>query len=276
MRPNGPPRVAQAAWMLAQATGGRFSLGLGTQVRPHIERRYSAPFSPPGPRMAEYIGALRAIYAAFRGEKLSFEGEYYNFSLLPREWSPGPMVFADPAVYVAGVRPWMCRMIGETADGMLVHPLNSPAYLEQIVVPNVAAAGRAVALVCPVMTAVSDDESVRERQRQGIRARLAFYGSTPGYGVVFDASGWDGVGERLNLLQKERKLEEMMAVITDDMVDAFAITSTWDELPQKLFDRFGGVADDVVCYSVFEHWGDEPDPMGRWQDVNRRFDKLAA
>jgi probable F420-dependent oxidoreductase len=282
--PRSPMLTAQAAWMLAQATEGRFTVGLGTQVRAHVERRYSAPFSNPGPRMREYVDAVRAIYSAFRGtEPLRFEGQYYSFSLLPPTWSPGPMELDDPPIYIAGVRPWMCQMIGETGDGMLVHPLSSLPYLEQLVIPALrrgeARAGREpgrVALVCPVMTAVSDDDQVRDRQRSSIRARLAFYGSTPGYGVVFDESGWPGVGERLNSLQRERRLEEMHQAITDEMVDAFAVTSTWDELPGKLLERFAGLADDIVCYSVVEQWDDDPDSLGRWQDVNRRFRLMAG
>jgi probable F420-dependent oxidoreductase len=278
-----PMVSAQAAWMLAQQTGGRFVLGLGSQVKAHVERRYSAPFAKPGPRMREYVEAVRAIFAAFRGAPLRYHGTFYDFSLLPDVWSPGPMQWPDPPVYVAGVRPWMCRMIGEVADGMLVHPLNSARYLHDVVLPGIregeARAGRTegeVALVCPVMTAVSDDEQVLERQRRSIQARLAFYGSTPGYGVAFDASGWPGLGEELGRLQRERKLDQMAAVITDDIVDAFAITSTWDELPARLIGRYDGIAADVVCYSATEHWNDDPDSLGRWQDVNRRFKALAG
>ncbi len=279
-----PMVTAQAAWMLAQATDGRFVAGLGTQVRAHVERRFSAAFAHPGPRMREYIEATRAIYAAFRGEaKLDFAGEFYSFSLLTPMWSPGPMAHPDPPIYVAGVREWMCQMVGEVADGLLVHPMSSIAYLDQVVLPSVRrgeeAAGRSpggVALVCPVMTAVSDDEAVRARQRDAIRARLAFYGSTPGYGIVFDTSGWPGVGERLNALQREGDFAAMQSTITDEMVDAFAITSTWDELPARLLDRYDGRADDIVCYSVLDHWSDDPDSLERWQDVNRRFGELST
>jgi probable F420-dependent oxidoreductase len=276
--PRSPMLTAQAAWMLAQETEGRFTIGLGTQVRAHVERRFSAPFDHPGPRLREYIEAMRAIFKAFRGdEKLRFDGEFYSFSLLPAMWSPGPMKHPDPPIYASGVREWMCRMVGEVADGLLVHPMNTVAYIDDVVVPAVrrgeAAAGRAprtVALVCPVMTAVSDDDAVRERQRNDVRARLAFYGSTPGYGVVFDSSGWPGVGERLNALQREGDFGALIATISDEMLDAMAITATWDELPGKLLDRFGDRAADIVCYSVHEHWGDEPDALGRWQDVTRR------
>ena len=277
--PRSPMLTAQAAWMLAQETGGRFTVGLGTQVRAHVERRFSAPFDEPGPRLREYVEAMRAIYAAFRGEeKLRFDGRFYSFSLLPSVWSPGPMEQADPPIYIAGVREWMCRMAGATADGMLVHPLSTVAYLDEVVIPAVregeVKAGRpsgSVAMVCPVMTAVSDDEAVRARQRESIRARLAFYGSTPGYDIVFDVSGFPGVAAELNQRQREGDIKGLIACITDEMVDTMAITSRWDDLPQALVDRYRGRADDVTCYSVLEHWGDEPDALERWQDVNRRF-----
>jgi probable F420-dependent oxidoreductase len=282
--PRSPMLTAQAAWMLAQATGGRFKAGLGTQVRAHIERRYSAAFAHPGSRMREYVQAMRAIYRGFRREeKLNFHGDYYNFSLLPDMWSPGPMEFDNPPIYVAGVRHQMSRIIGECADGMLVHPLSSVTYLDQLVLPAIAEgerkAGRtpgSVKLICPVMTAVSDSEEVVAQQREKIRARLAFYGSTPGYGVVFDESGWPGVGERLNALQREGNFAEMGKTVTDEMVDALAITSTWNDLPQRLLDRYGDRADEIVCYSALEYWNDDADSLGRWQDVTGRFQQLAA
>jgi probable F420-dependent oxidoreductase len=276
-----PMLTAQAAWMLSQATGGRFVLGLGTQVRAHVERRYSAAFSSPGPRMREYVQAVRAIYGGFRGAPLRFEGRFYSFSLLPATWSPGPMDYPDPPIYVAGVRPWMCRMVGEVADGMLVHPLSTLAYLDSVVIPAIEEGQQIaertaddLALVCPVMTAVSDDAGIRARQRESIRARIAFYGSTPGYGVVFDASGWPGVGEQLHRLQRAGDLEAMKGAITDELLDAIAVTSTWNELPEKLVKRFAGRADEIVCYSVVEQWRDETDSLERWQTVNRRFNDL--
>jgi probable F420-dependent oxidoreductase len=280
--PRSPMLTAQAAWMLAQATGGRFKAGLGTQVRAHIERRYSADFSHPGSRMREYVQAMRAIYRAFRREeKLNYQGDYYNFSLLPDMWSPGPIEYDDPPIYVAGVRHQMSRIIGECADGMLVHPLSSVPYLDQLVLPAIAEGERkaarppgSVKLICPVMTAVSDSEEVLAGQREKIRQRLAFYGSTPGYGVVFDESGWPGVGERLNSLQREGNFAEMAKTVTDEMVDALAITSTWDALAQQLLDRYGDRADEIVCYSALEYWNDDPDSLGRWQDVTRQFRQL--
>lgn len=274
-----PMLTAQAAWTLQDATGGRFIIGLGTQVKAHVERRFSAAYAEPGPRLREYVEAMRAIYKAFRGEeKLKFEGRFYNFSLLTPEWSPGAIDFPNPPIYIAGVREWMCRMAGAVADGLLIHPLNTPEYLDQVVIPAVrageASAGRApgtVKLICPVMTAVSDDDEIRARQRENVRFRLAFYGSTPGYDIVFDTSGFPGVAAKLNEAQRARDFAAMGAAVTDDIVDAMAITSTWDELPGRLAARFGDRVDDIQCYSALDHWADEPNAAERWHDVNRRF-----
>jgi probable F420-dependent oxidoreductase len=279
-----PMVTAQAAWMLAEATRGNFRLGLGTQVRAHVERRYSADFTSPGPRMREYVQALREIFAAFAGRaKLSFEGDFYTFTLLPQTWSPPPIPFSDPPVYLAGVRPWMCRMIGEVADGMKVHPLHTLSYLETLVLPNLqagcTAAGRAltdVELVIPVMTAVGDDEESVMRQREQLRQRLAFYGSTPGYGVVFDASGWPGTGERLNELLRARDMAGMSGVISDEMLDAMTVTATWSGLPNALAEKYRGRASRIVCYSALEQFAADPASAERWQDVVRDFRQVAG
>src|SRR5512147_1317292 len=136
--PRSPMVTAQIAWELADITGGRFVLGLGTQVKAHNERRYSVKFDHPGSRLREYVLALRAIFRAFQGDApLDFHGEYWSFDLLPQMWSPGPIEHPSVPVYVAAVRPWSCRMAGEVADGVHVHPFHSLRYLDQVVVPNV-------------------------------------------------------------------------------------------------------------------------------------------
>jgi probable F420-dependent oxidoreductase len=277
-----PMVTAQAAWMLAEATAGRFRLGLGTQVRAHVERRYSAEFDRPGPRIREYVLAVREIFAAFAGRsKLSFQGDFYSFTLLPPTWAPAPLAYPDPPVYLAGVRPWMCRMIGEVADGMKVHPLHTLGYLDAVVRPNVAAgcaaAGRdpaGVKLVVPVMTAVGDDEESVTRQREQLRNRLAFYGSTPGYGVVFDASGWPGLGERLNRALRDRDHGEMAQLITDEVLDAMTVTATWSGLAKALADKYRGRASAIVCYSALEQWNADPASADRWQDVIAEFRRV--
>ncbi len=279
-----PMATAQEAWLLQKATSGNFILGLGTQVKAHVERRYSAAFEHPAARIAEYVHSLRAIFRAFRGEeRLHFEGSFYSFSLLPDIWSPGPIDFPDPAIYVAGVRPLMCRVIGEVADGMYVHPLHTTTYIDTLVKPSVAEgasrSGRPaddVTLICPVMTAVSDDEEDLLRQRNELRHRIAFYGSTPGYGVVFDVSGWPGLGEELNGLQRQRDLAAMASLITDEILDACAITATWADLPQQLLDRYGSRAARLVCYSTLSQWERDPSARERWKDVADRLHVLAG
>src|SRR3954451_4939489 len=142
--PRSPMVTAQSAWELAELSDGRFRLGLGTQVRAHIERRYATEFDPPGPRLLEYVKAVRAIFRAFRGERLAFSGSYWSFSLMPAQWSPGPIDVPDPPIDIAAVSPWMLRMAGQIADGVHVHPLNPPTYLAETVVPEVADGARRV------------------------------------------------------------------------------------------------------------------------------------
>ncbi|HMQ28479.1 MAG TPA: LLM class flavin-dependent oxidoreductase, partial [Acidimicrobiales bacterium] len=138
--PRSPMVTAANAWELADVSGGRFRLGLGTQVRAHIQRRYAAAFDPPGPRLREYVLALRAIFRAFTGEeRLGFEGEHWSMDLLPREWSPGPIAVPAPPIDLAAVNPWMVRMAGEVADGVHVHPLNTPTYLAETLRPSLDA-----------------------------------------------------------------------------------------------------------------------------------------
>lgn len=250
-----PMVTASEAWDLAEATGGRFRLGLGSQVRAHVTRRYSASFDPPGPRLREYVAAVRAIFAAFRGEPLAFEGDYWQFTLLPPLWSPGPISVADPPVDVAAVNPWMLRMAGAGADGVHVHPLNSRQYLAETVVPQVnagaEAAGRSpaeVALMVPAFTVVGDTEDERRRWEQLARMQLGFYASTPNYWFILEQAGFDGLGEALRERQRAGDTAGMVELIDDRVLATFAIETGWSELADALVDRYGGVADRVVLY----------------------------
>jgi probable F420-dependent oxidoreductase len=281
--PRSPMVTAQTAWELAEATDGRFVLGLGTQVKAHIERRYSAAFDHPGPRMREYVLALKAIFRGFRGEEpLRFEGNFYSLSLLPRMWSPGPIDLPDPPVYVAGVNPWMCRMIGEVAEGIHVHPLHSVRYVEEVVRPNLEAgahrSGRdpgALTIVCPLLTIVGDTEEARASWRERARLQLAFYGSTRTYARVFDLHGWPGTSERLHELQAKGDVAGMAATLTDDMLEVFTLTSTWDGLADAIVDRYAGIADRVVCYFATASWHEDPSVRARWAEVARAVHRVA-
>ncbi len=218
--PRSPMITAQLAWELADATAGRFRLGLGTQVRAHIVRRYDAPFDHPGPRLREYVNAVRACFSAFRGTApLAFEGEFYRLSLLPPQWSPGTMAVDDPPIDIAAVNPYMLRLAGEVADGVHVHPLNHPAYLREVVLPNLRAGRQRAAndadvhLTIPVFTAVGETEAERARWREAARGQVAFYGSTPNYGFMFELLGREGTTEQLRVRQKAGDIPGMISLI---------------------------------------------------------------
>ena len=239
--PRSPMVTAAVAWELAETSAGRFRLGIGPQVRAHVERRYSTAFDPPGPRMREYVQALRAIFRAFRGEApLSFEGRYYTFSLLPPLWSPGPLPVPDPPIDLAAVNPWMLRMAAEVADGVHVHPLNTETYYRETLVPNLEAAargGRSFTLFVPLFTAAGDTEEERSRWREAIRTMVAFYGSTPNYAFIFEQVGHPGTTERIRQAQKAGDQAGMAKAIPDDLLAHFVVEGTWAELPQRIVDR---------------------------------------
>ena len=223
----------------AEATGGRFRLGLGTQVRAHIERRYGTEFDPPGPRMRDYLLAVKAAFAGFRGEPLAHDGPYWKLSLLPAMWSPGSIGVPDPPIDVAAVNPWMLRLAGELADGLHVHPLNNPTYLSETVLPSVsegaAEAGRSadeVTLIVPTFAAPSDE------WREMARTSIAFYGSTPNYAFLFEQLGREGTTQRLRERQKAGDIGGMAAVIDDELLAHFCITGDWAELSDAIVDRY--------------------------------------
>jgi probable F420-dependent oxidoreductase len=269
--PRSPMVTAAEAWELAEASGGRFRLGLGTQVRAHIERRYGVEFDHPGPRLKEYVQAVRACFRAFAGEeKLDFQGEHWKLSLLPPQWSPGKIDVPAPAIDIAAVNPWMLRMAGEVADGVHVHPLNSPTYLRETVLPSVAEGARAagrdasdVQLIVPCFTAVGDTDEERSRWREMARMQISFYGSTPNYSFIFEQLGHDGVTQRLREKQKAGDLGGMAAVIDDDLLSHFVVDTDWDGAAAGISARYLGVAARVVLY----FGAMDRDRIARWGDV---------
>ncbi len=270
--PRSPMVTAATAWELAQASGGRFRLGLGTQVRAHIERRYSAQFEHPGPRLREYVEAVKACFAAFRGERLDYHGEFYEHTLLPAMWSPGPIDVADPPVDIAAVNPWMLRTAGSTADGVHVHPLNSLTYHEQTLLPNLAT-GRGPAgltdftVFVPVFTAAGDTAEERARWRETTRTMVGFYGSTPNYAFVFDQIGRPGITDALRAAQKAGDPAAMNAVIDDEILDRFIVEGTWDEMPDRIVDRMAALrGTDVqpVLYHAGMTYRRDPETFARF------------
>jgi probable F420-dependent oxidoreductase len=271
-----PMVTAEIAWELADATDGRFVLGLGSQVKTHIERRYSAEFSPPGPRMKEYTQALKAIFRAFRGEeKLSFEGKYYNFSLLPSAWSPGPIDAPDPPIFISAVLPYMTRLVGEVADGIHIHPFHSPAYVRDVqrveVEKGLAVSGRsldAITFQCPIMTAVGDTDQELEKTREHSRMMIAFYGSTRNYAPIFDHHGYVGLSDELNAVQKRGDMKAMVGLITDEVLDHYIVSASWNELGPKLVERYRDIAPNVriTSYTANENI-DDPAAREKWSGV---------
>jgi probable F420-dependent oxidoreductase len=284
--PRSPMVTAQVAWELAEATGGRFTVGLGTQVKAHIERRYSSAYAPPGPRMKEYVQAMRAIFRAFRGEeRLAFEGEHYAFSLLPAQWSPGPIAVDDPPVFVSAVLPWMSRMAGEVCDGVHIHPFHSPEFLRDAQIPHIVEgaerAGRTlgdVTLEIPVMTAVGDTDEEIAATREHARGMIAFYGSTRTYSPVFEQHGFDGLSDRLHAAQREGDLAAMVALVTDEVLDHYIVTAGWDTLGSTLVDRYAPLAPDVrvMTYTASAQLRTDPDVRDRWADGARDMRAASA
>jgi probable F420-dependent oxidoreductase len=272
--PRSPMVSAGTAWELAANTRGKFRLGLGTQVRAHVERRYGVAFDPPGPRLRDYLLAVRACLAAFAGAELNHQGKYYQLTLLPNGWRPAPHEFTDIKIDISAVGPWMCRMAGEVADGIHVHPLHSVEYLHNRLLPAVAeGAARAdrspadVDLIVPVFVVAGDTPEERAPLLRRTREQIAFYGSTRNYAFQFDDLGFEGTSARLNTLLKAGDTDGMRDTITDEMVDRFAVVGRWDEVADILRARYAGVATRLVSYLAAETVAADPRSMARWGEI---------
>jgi probable F420-dependent oxidoreductase len=282
--PRSPMVTAQTAWELGRASKGRFSLGLGSQVKAHIERRFSTPFEHPGPKLREYVLAVRAIWRAFQGdEKLAFDGDFYRFSLLTEFFSPGPSDYPAIPISIAGVNTGMARLAGEVCDGFHVHPFHSRRYLAEVIRPAIekgaASAERDAShceVFCPVFAIAGDSDAEQAPQREAIRRQLSFYGSTRTYRPVFELHGWVDTGEQLHRLMAKGDTEGMAALITDEMLDAYAVTSSWDKLASDLIERYAGLADRVFCYGAAQDWLESPELTERWRSVAAAFSTQSA
>jgi probable F420-dependent oxidoreductase len=253
--PRSPFVTAQAAWDLQRFSGGRFILGLGTQVKAHNERRYSTPWpSPPGPRLREYILCLRAIFRHFAtGEKPDFRGEHYQFTLSNPFFTAGSIEGTTTVpIQVAAVNPYNCRLAGELGDGIRMHPLNTPGYIREVIRPAVAAgaarAGRKlqdVEFAINPFFATGDEDAELARSVELIRKHLSFYAATPAYAAVLQHHGWAGTGEQLVRLSRAGRWDDMPPLISDAMLETFAIVGLMKDLPARLTERYGGLVDAV-------------------------------
>jgi probable F420-dependent oxidoreductase len=257
--PRSPMVMAQLAWDLQALSRGRFILGLGTQVRAHIERRFGMPWDAPLARLRDYVGALRAIWSSFQtGGKLDYRGEHYHHTLITPFFNPGPI--ADPRIpiYIAGVNEGLARLAGEICEGFHIHPFHSVKYINEIVRPQVAAgaarSGRSpsdVALVSSVFAITGPNATAIETMRRMVREQIAFYASTPTYRVVLERHGWQDVGEQLSRLAAAKRWSEMGALIGDDMLEVFAVEAPLDRIGRAIRARYDGVLDRIFVYMPY-------------------------
>ena len=253
--PRSPMVVANAGWDLQIAARGRFVLGLGPQIRPHNERRFSVPWSPPAPRLREYVRALRAIWTSWQtGERLRFEGQHYTFTLMPPYFVPPSQDMRMVPVTLAAVGPHALRLAGEVADGVRLHGFCTRLYLEREVMPRLAEGfargGRDRAgfeVAGGGFIATGRDEAEVARMVEVARGRIAFYGSTPGYWPVLEMHDLGDLGRKLNAMSKDGKWAEMGREVSDDVVRLFTAIGTHAEIAGAIERRFGGVVDSISC-----------------------------
>lgn len=249
--PRSPMTVAHAAWDLQDLSGGRFELGMGSQVRGNIVGRYSTPWTPPVPRLREYTLALRAIFDCWQhGTPLAFDGEHYRFTRMQPFFNPGPAPGGAPPLLLGAVGPRMTELAGEVADGLMTHPTNSSArYLREVVRPRVEEgarrAGRAardVAIMAAGFVATGPDAAAVAAKREWARELLGFLYSTPSYWPSLDLHGWRDVGERLHAQSRAGKWDDMKRSVTDEMLDALVPTGAYEEIAERLLADYADVA----------------------------------
>jgi len=249
-----PMTVAHLGWDLQAYSGGRFILGLGTQIRPHIEKRFSMPWSHPVRRMREYIAALQAIWTCWRdGTSLRFEGEFYTHKIMTPMFTPEPSPAPFPKVFVAAVGERMTEMCGEAADGLLAHAFTTRRYLDEVTLPalqrGMDRTGRSrndFEVSCPVFLVTGSDEHQMAEAAVATRKQLAFYGSTPAYRKVLELHGWGDLHTELHRLSLAGEWDTMGTLIDDDVLDAFAVVAPLDELADALRRRCEGAIDRVL------------------------------
>jgi probable F420-dependent oxidoreductase len=250
-----PMTTAQMAWDLQSQTDGRFILGLGTQVKAHIERRFSMPWSAPIPRLREYIESLRAIWQSWQtGERLRYKGDFYSFTLMTPFFSPQPMQYHDIPIYVAGVNEKICQLAGEICQGLHAHGFHTAKYLKEVVLKNVETGLQAgnrsrdnFELVVPIFTVTGETDEEFQKNISETKGRIAFYASTPTYRVVLEQHGWEAAGEKLSEMARFGKWDEMWKEISDDMLHEIAVVAAPDEIASKIKRRYAGLAD-RVCF----------------------------
>ncbi len=254
-----PAALAYTAWDLQTLCGGRFILGLGTQVKAHIERRFGMIWDSPTARLREMILGMRALWNCWQtGARLNFRGEYYKLTLMSPFFNPGPIEHPHIPIYIAGVNKGLCQLAGELCEGFHVHPFHSVAYLREVTLPNIAIglarSGRQredISLSSSIFVISGRNAAEMEAARQSVRSQIAFYASTPSYHSVMAVHGWLDAAEKLGMLAARQQWQEMSSLISDDMLDVFAVTGAPDELAPRIQARYAGLLDRVNYYIPF-------------------------
>ena len=248
-----PMNVAVIANDINRLSNGRFILGLGSQIKPHITKRFSMPWSDPALRMREFVLAIRAIWAAWNeGTPLAFRGDYYRHTLMTPMFDQGPSACGDPRIFVAAVGPAMTAVAGEVADGLMAHGFTTPSYLREVTMENLAVGlarsdrtREQVEVTIPIMAAIGNGDEEISMRLAGVRRQLAFYGSTPAYRGVLEHHGWGDVGDELNRLSKQGEWVAMGDLITDEMLAEFAVVGDAETVKREIHRRFDGIVDRV-------------------------------
>ena len=255
-----PMTTAMTAYDLQAFSKGRLLLGLGSQIKAHIEKRFSMPWSHPAPRMREFILAMRAIWACWQeGAPLQFEGEYYTHKLMTPFFNPGPHPYGVPKVFLAAVGERMTKVCGEVADGMLAHGFTTERYLREVTMPaldkglhNGGRSREDFEISCPVFIVTGSTDEQRESAAAGTRRQIAFYGSTPAYRGVLELHGWGDLQPELNALSKQGKWAEMGDLIDDEVLTTFAVVAPPEEVPAEVLRRFDGIIDRLSFYLPYQ------------------------
>ncbi len=248
--PRSPTATALTAWDVQALSKGRFVLGLGPQVKGHIERRFGMAWAPPLPRMREYIHAVRAVWNCWQNRvPLDFQGEHYKLSLMVPLFDPGPIDYPDIPIQLAAVNTGMCRLAGELCQGFRPHPICTPKYIAEVMVPSAQAGAKKAErdltgfdLIPSPLIATAATPALLEERIRDVRSRISFYASTRSYRAVFEHHGWGALVDELHEYSVKKRWEEMPGRVTDEVLDTIAVIGTYDELAAKIRKRYGSVA----------------------------------
>ena len=268
-----PMNLANLGYDMQVISGGRFVLGLGTQVKPHIEKRFSSTWSKPAKRMREMVLAIRAIWDTWEGNaELKFKGEFYTHTIMIPAFNPGPNPYGLPPIFTGGFGPLMTQVAGEVADGFIAHPFNTRKSLLENTLPaldkGLALSGRSrqdLEVMCATLIVTADNDDMLAASKLAARKQLAFYGSTPAYLPTLACHGWDDVHRELNALSKQGRWDEMTDLVGDEILEEIAVVGKRHEIADKLISRLEGIADSVSLTH-----NRMPDP-GHWADVVREL-----